>query len=152
MTTLNFRYAKKIGKISFLFDRQYILKIFKMSLPYGIALFLSVVYFKIDVILLSIMEPKEIANRSVALYSLPMKIVEVIMVIGGFYLNAMLPKISQDFKNNDLISANKLINFSFKVMYAGSLLMVCLGILFREHIIAIISKPEYLDTSLAFHS
>lgn len=152
MTALNFRYAKKIGKISFLFDRQYILKIFKMSLPYGIALFLSVVYFKIDVILLSIMEPKEIANRSVALYSLPMKIVEVIMVIGGFYLNAMLPKISQDFKNNDLTSANKLINFSFKVMYAGSLLMVCLGILFREHIIAIISKPEYLDTSLAFHS
>jgi O-antigen/teichoic acid export membrane protein len=37
-------------------------------------------------------------------------------------------------------------------MYAGSLLMVTLWILFREHIIAIISKPEYLDSSLAFHS
>jgi O-antigen/teichoic acid export membrane protein len=72
------------------------------------------------------LEPKEVADRSVALYSLPMKIVEVIMVIGGFYLNAMLPKISQDFKNKNLISANKLINFSFKIMYAGSLLMVTL--------------------------
>ena len=152
MTTLNFLYAKKIWKIRFLFDRQYIWKIFKMSLPYWIALFLSVVYFKVDIILLSILEPKEVADRSVALYSLPMKIVEVIMVIGGFYLNAMLPKISQDFKNKNLISANKLINFSFKIMYAGSLLMATLWILFREHIIAIISKPEYLDSSLAFHS
>ena len=63
------------------FDREYIKHIIKISLPYGIALFLSVVYFKIDIILLSILEPTEKADISIALYSLPMKVVEVLMVI-----------------------------------------------------------------------
>jgi hypothetical protein len=44
-------------------------------------LFLSVVYFKVDVVLLSLFEEKSISNTSIALYSLPMKIVEVLMVL-----------------------------------------------------------------------
>jgi hypothetical protein len=55
--------------------------LFFTSLPYGVALFLSVVYFKVDVVLLSLLEPKNISNTSIALYSLPMKIVEVLMVL-----------------------------------------------------------------------
>jgi O-antigen/teichoic acid export membrane protein len=79
-TLLNYWYARKIEKFGFAFNWQYIKYIVKISLPYGIALFLSVVYFKVDIILLSIMDPA--GDVSVALYSLPMKIVEVIMVLG----------------------------------------------------------------------
>jgi hypothetical protein len=53
---LNFFYAKRIAKFWFAFDWDYIKHIFKISLPYGLALFLSIVYFKVDVILLSIIE------------------------------------------------------------------------------------------------
>jgi len=45
-------------------------------------LFLSVVYFKVDVILLSLLEAPQQADISIALYGLPMKIVEVLMVLG----------------------------------------------------------------------
>jgi len=53
-----------------------------MSIPYGLAMFLNVIYFKIDVIILSIMEPRNMADISIALYSVPMKIVEVGMLFG----------------------------------------------------------------------
>jgi O-antigen/teichoic acid export membrane protein len=78
---MNYIYALRIEKFGFSFDWEYIKHIVKISLPYGIALFLSVVYFKVDVILLSLLEPEEFANESVALYSLPMRIVEVVMVL-----------------------------------------------------------------------
>jgi hypothetical protein len=39
------------------------------------------VYFKVDVIIISLLEPIQKADLSIALYSLPMKIVEVVMVI-----------------------------------------------------------------------
>jgi O-antigen/teichoic acid export membrane protein len=55
-TILNYWYARKIVKFGFDFDWQYIKHLFKISLPYGLALFLSVVYFKIDIIILSLME------------------------------------------------------------------------------------------------
>ncbi|MCA9378556.1 hypothetical protein KC711_06840 [Candidatus Peregrinibacteria bacterium] len=52
------------------------------------------VYFKVDVILLSILEPENIHDVSIALYSLPMKIIEVGMVFGTVYLNSLLPVLS----------------------------------------------------------
>jgi len=78
---MNLYYARKIAKISFLWDWDFMKKMFFQSLPYGIALFLSVVYFKIDIIFLSFLLPQEIANYSIAMYSLPMKIIEVLMVL-----------------------------------------------------------------------
>jgi hypothetical protein len=39
------------------------------------------VYFKVDVILLSILEPTTQADISIALYSVPMKIIEVLMIL-----------------------------------------------------------------------
>jgi len=41
------------------------------------ALFLNIIYFKVDVILLSLLEPGNISDTNIALYSVPMKIVEV---------------------------------------------------------------------------
>jgi len=46
---------------------------------------------KIDIILLSILESPEKANISIALYSVPMKIMEVFMLTGTFFLNSILP-------------------------------------------------------------
>jgi O-antigen/teichoic acid export membrane protein len=78
---LNLHYAKKIAKIQFLFEREYMKHLFKISLPNGIALFLSIIYFKVDVIILSLIEPSQTSDISIAFYSLPMKIIEVLMVI-----------------------------------------------------------------------
>lgn len=51
-------------------------------------------YFKVDVILLSLIESPEIHDTSIGLYSMAMKLVEVGMIFGTVYLNSLLPILS----------------------------------------------------------
>ncbi len=147
-TILNYLYASKICRIRFLFDRDYILHIFKISLPYGLALFLSVVYFKVDIILLSLFEPKEQANISIALYSLPMKIIEVLMVVVGFYLNSILPSLSRFFEKKETENAQKLLSFSAQFLFSLGLIIFILWILLRDTIILLVANKDYLSKTL----
>lgn len=146
---LNFYYARKIANIWFEFDFDYIKYLFKTSLPYWIALFLSVVYFKVDVILLSLMEGEKISNISIAYYSLPMKIIEVLMVLAWFFLNSILPMLSTYFKDWDNENINKVLKNSFKFLLWFSVYIVVLGILFRDNIILILATPDYLSTTFS---
>lgn len=151
-TFLNYLYARKIAQIHFSFDPSYIKHLFKISLPYWIALFLSVVYFKVDVILLSFLEWPVKGDMSIALYSLPMKIVEVIMVIWWFYMTSMLPSLTKWFKQKNSLELNKLIWISFKILFAFAFMVFVMWILFREYIILIIANENYLSTTSQFNS
>lgn len=168
-TILNFWYARKIVKFWFDFDWPYIKHLFKTSLPYWLALFLSVVYFKVDVIILSLMEWSVKWDLSIALYSLPMKIVEVLMVIWWFYMTSLLPSLTKAFKNEKLkmvepsliltheLEENKneldfLISTSFKVLFSFSILVFTLWVLFRDNLIEIIANRNYIETTHMYNS
>jgi len=144
-TYMNYIYAKKICTIQFLFDWTYIRQIFKLSLPYGIALFLSVVYFKIDVILISLIENPEMADISIALYGLPMKIVEVLMVLWGFYLNSVLPSLSEKYRAGKHSDIADILWTSLKVLISFSLCIFILGTSLAQDIISVIATPEYIN-------
>ena len=149
-TVLNYFYARTIEKFWFELDWKYIKYIVKISLPYWIALFLSVVYFKVDIILLSLMDP--LGDKSVALYSLPMKIVEVIMVLWWFYLNSVLPTLTNSFEEKNIEKFNKYIQLSFHALLSWWMLIFVLGVLFRDYLIEIIANSDYLDPSLVYNS
>ena len=168
-TVLNFFYARNICKFWFRFDWDYIKYLFKISLPYWIALFLSVVYFKIDIILLSLIEWPELWDLSIALYSLPMKIVEVIMVVWWFYLNSILPSLTKFFEENkespqsafnasfpqvekENNKLSNLIDISFRVLFWSACLIFVLWILFRDYLIEIVANRGYLETKHMFNS
>ncbi len=144
-TILNYWYANRSCNIKLRYDGDYIKHIFTLSLPYWIALFLSVVYFKVDIVLLTQLEPKSQADISIALYSLPMKIVEVLMVIGWFYLNSILPKLTQLFEKNDRIKIQSLLEISFKILFTFWIMVFTFGIVFREYVIRIIANESYLQ-------
>jgi len=145
---LNFYYANKIAKIRFLFDFNYIKYIFITSLPYWVALFLSVVYFKVDILILSIMESPLQANISIALYSLPMKIVEVLMVLWVFFLNSILPLLSWYFEQNKKDKINELIKNSFRFLFWFGMFIVVLWSIFAKDILLLIWKSEYIDNKI----
>jgi O-antigen/teichoic acid export membrane protein len=142
---INYLYSKKITKIRLNFDFEYIKQIFFKSLPYWIALFLSVVYTKIDIIFLSLMEQWAIGDRSIALYSLPLKIMDVFMIIGSFFMNSLLPSLSENYKNNKFDKINEIIKNAFKVMFSTWVIIIVLGIVFKNNIIEIISNKQYLE-------
>lgn len=152
-TILNYIYAiKKLVKFWFSFDWEYIKYLFKISLPYWIALFLSIVYFKIDVMLLSLMEWPEKWDLSIALYSLPMKIIEVLMVIWWFYMTSLLPILSKAFKEKNEKILSNIIWISFKLLFSFSVLVFSLWVLFRNYLIEIIANRNYIDTTHMYNS
>lgn len=144
---LNFFYANKIAKIRFLFDFKYMISLFKISLPFWIALFLSVVYFKIDILILSFIEPENIQNISIALYSLPMKIIEVLMVLSLFFLNSILPILSKSFEDNNVEKIKNLLKNSFRFLFWFSMFIVLLGFIFAKDILLIISNDDYINNT-----
>ncbi len=142
---LNFFYANKIAKIRFLFDFRYMIRLFKISLPFWIALFLSVVYFKVDVIILSLLEWESKWDISIALYSLPMKIIEVLMVLSLFFLNSILPILSKSFEYNNVEKMKNLLKNSFRFLFWFSMFIVLLGFIFAKDILLIISNDDYIN-------
>jgi len=141
---LNYFYARKIKPIKFLFDFYYIKHIFKISLPYWIALFLSVIYTKIDVVLLSLIESWSIWERSIALYSLSLKIMDVLMMMWAFFLNSLLPAISESHKLWDIKKIQMILSNAFKVLFWAAIPVVALWIALKENIILLIATPDYL--------
>lgn len=144
---LNYLYARKIIKIKLNFDWKYIKKIFITSLPYWIALFLSVVYTKIDIVLLSLVEHWKIAERSIALYSLPLKIMDVFMMLGAFLLNSLLPSLSEAWKNRDLEKIKNISQNTFKLLYAFWVWVIALWLVFKDYIVKLIANPNYLEVT-----
>lgn len=145
---LNYFYAKKITNIKLNFDFKYIKEIFLKSLPYWIALFLSVVYTKIDIILLSLIENWEIADRSIALYSLPLKIMDVFMIIWWFFMNSLLPSLSENYKQNNYKKIETIIINALKVMISMGVIIISLWLVFKDYIVKIVANDSYLEKTI----
>lgn len=147
-TIWNYIYARKITNIQFLWDGPYIYKIFKSSIPYWIAIFLGVVYMKVDIILLSILESPEKSSVSIALYSVPMKIMEVFMLTGTFFLNSLLPGLSQGFQKKETQKIISLLRASYLFLLLWSVIMFVFAYVFKDNMIEIVANKDYLNREL----
>ena len=150
MTLMLAIYAKRSDWIGFRYDLPYIKNILKETIPFWIALFLGVVYFKVDVILLSILEPAHIHDTSIALYSLPMKIVEVGMVFGTIYLNSLLPVLSSHHLTTE--KKHRVTHTAWLLLFIlGS--MISIGLAFGAYqVIELIASSEYIKVGSLYDS
>jgi O-antigen/teichoic acid export membrane protein len=166
MTTYTYSYARKLVQIRFHYDTAYIREIIQKSLPYWIALFLNVIFFKVDVLILSFMESREVADISIALYSVPMKIVEVGMMYGTIFLNSLLPELTTNLKKNDQVENPEYLNIlDWKMTQSVDLIEKWYKILlffwvgisaflysFPKEILTIISSEKYISTTSMWYS
>jgi O-antigen/teichoic acid export membrane protein len=152
MTGLTWWYASKYQKIRFMWDSQYILHILRISLPYWLALFLGVIFFKVDIILLSLMEDSSIADTSIALYALPMKIVEVGMMYGTIFLNSLLPVLTTAIEKKDKPKIESLTGKWFELLFGFGLAIAIFGFAYAPEITRIISTPEFMTTTVMWYS
>lgn len=149
MMILTWWYAEKYEKIRFRWDGAYQKYILKISLPYGIALFLNVLFFKVDTLLLSVMSDQKIAETVVALYALPMKIVEVGMMYGTIYLNSLLPVLTRALEEKNQEEIGRLTTRSFQILFLFGT-CISLGLyLTSADIIRLISNNEYVHTMIS---
>ncbi len=133
-------FTQKLIKIRPQVDRKYIVKIVKNSLPYGLSIILSTMYFKIDIILLS-----QLTNyHQTGIYGVPLKVMEIISVIPVFFMNASLPALTENFHQNKLKYkqiAQKCITF---LLLLG-LPIVAGGYILAQPITYAISSPQFLS-------
>jgi O-antigen/teichoic acid export membrane protein len=152
MTGLTWWYASRYHPVRFAWDSEYIRHIIRVSLPYGIALFLNVIFFKVDMILLSVMESRDIADIAVALYGLPMKLVEVGMMYGTIFLNSLLPVLTTALEKKDNAKVAKLTRHAFSLLFIFGISSSIFIALFAPWVISTISTDAFVHTTLFGHS
>lgn len=146
-TVMLYAYSKKVSKIRFKWSKTYIKSLIKTTIPYGLALFLNVIYFKVDVILISVIEPAPLHDVSIALYSVPMKIIEVGMMFGTLFLNSLLPVFTRaivEKKPEELLNATK---HAYRILFVFGAGIVGAMLALAKPLILFLANAQYLDAS-----
>src|SRR5690606_14935222 len=90
---ITYAYTKKVFPFAPKFHPTYWKKVFKEALPYGIAIILSTLYFKIDVLLLSFLRDK----NEIAIYGYPSSVIELISIFPIYFMNSVLATLTRAF-------------------------------------------------------
>ncbi len=146
-------FVRKITPLEYRFDFDIWRSVFKKSLPYGIALILNAIYFKMDAVLISLMR----GQKELGIYGVPMKILEQFVIIPLYFMNAVLPVLTKAIKNEEevpkeekskegyLPKYQEIISHSFNFLSVMAVPLVVGGIILAYPIIFIISSPEFLS-------
>ncbi len=140
MLGVTWYYAKKYVPIHFEFDKAYMKGVLVKALPYGIALILNTIYFRIGSFSLSIFRTK----AEVGIYGVPMRMLEAVGVVPLYFMNAVLPPLTRAINRRDG-SHEKIIQFAFDFLIMGCLPIVFGTYVLAYPIISLISSPEFLS-------
>jgi len=114
--------------------------IFRKALPYGLALVLQTLYLRLDIVLISII----LGSTAVGIYGISTRVLESFLVLGVFFGQAILPKLSKEEHNpvqmsNTLMwGIEKLLTFSLPIIVGCSF--------FSSEIIELLSSTEFLSS------
>ena len=133
-------YVKKYINFSFKVSKKYSLNLVKKALPYGIAIMLNKFYFKIDVLMIQAMK----GNFEAAIYSVPIKIMEILNLIPVFFMNSCLPLLGKTFKNSKQKFQN-IISGSFKSLFLVVCPILMCGYFLAYPLTATLSNSQFLS-------
>ena len=157
MLAITTYYARRYTKITYRFDFAYWKKIFLTSLPYGVALVLNNIYFRLDVLLMTMILPhtKTLADGSVAcsaticgdteagLYGVGMRFLEMMIIIPVYYMNSVLPVMTR-FLEEEIDKVKKIIQYSFDFLVATAMPIMVGGFILAVPIIRLISNNDFV--------
>jgi O-antigen/teichoic acid export membrane protein len=161
MLAISTYYARRYTKISYCFDFAYWKKIFFTSLPYGVALVLNNIYFRLDVLLMTMILPhtQTMADGSTScsasicgdteagLYGVGMRFLEMLIIIPVYYMNSVLPVMTR-FLEEQSEKVKKIIQYSFDFLVATAMPIMVGGFILSVPIIRLISDEEFVSGTL----
>ncbi|MBU1446419.1 flippase [Patescibacteria group bacterium] len=136
--------VRKYTVISFRFDKERIKYILKQAAPYGIALFLSNIYFRADAILVFNMR----GSQEAGYYGVAARMLEALVILPLFFMNAVLPTLTKHIKEKR-DSYKQILQYTFDFQLILSLPFVVGGFILAKPLIYLISKPEFIGDSAA---
>ena len=136
---LTFFFVRKYIPISFQFDFVFWKNLLKKSLPLGIAIIFTAVYFKLDTIMLSLMKPA----ADVGIYNLSYKLLESILFFPTMFIGLIMPLMSK-YAFSLREKFNQIIQESLNVLLIFVLPMIIGTLFLSDRIILLISGQDFI--------
>jgi len=140
MTMMTNHYVRKITPIEYRFDFDIWKDVFVKALPYGLALILNTVYFRVNSLFISMMRGQE----EVGIYAVAMRILEQLTVLPLYFMNSVLPVLTKSLQEKNDKYKN-IIKYSFDFLAAMAVPMAVGGVVLATSTISIISTKDYLS-------
>lgn len=135
-----FYYAAHYAALRPKYDKVYWKEIFFGAFPYGIALVLNMIYFRIDSILILFMK----GPHELGFYGPSMRILEILNVIPVYFMNSVLPVLSRNLTANQE-KVQRILRLAMNFLYMAALPMTIGLYLLAYPIIFLITQPEFLS-------
>jgi O-antigen/teichoic acid export membrane protein len=133
-------FVRRFTPIRFRFDWDKIKYLLKIAAPYGLALFLSNIYFRADAILVFNIRGREEAG----LYGVAARILEALVILPLFFMNAVLPTLTKHIKEKKE-TYKRILQYTFDFQLMLSLPFLVGGVILSSGLIHLISKPEFVS-------
>jgi O-antigen/teichoic acid export membrane protein len=147
MFAVTWYYTNRIVKVTYRFDIAFWKEVIWKALPYGLALVLNTIYFRIGSILLLVLKGKEF----VGVYGVPLTMLEAAGIVPLYFMNSILPVLTRAIHNKDG-KHEKIIQFAYDFLIMGSFPIVVGTYVLSYQLINLISTPEFLsDMSKNFY-
>ncbi|MBI2634129.1 flippase [Candidatus Peregrinibacteria bacterium] len=133
-------YVRKITPLDFRFDFDFWKSVLVKSVPYGLALILNTIYFRIDSLFIYNIRGQEEAG----IYGMAMKMLEQFSILPLYFMNSVLPVLTKAIREKNQ-KYRDIISYSFDFLAAMSVPMVVGGVILAFPIVFIFSTPEFLS-------
>ena len=132
-------FASREIKIQLKFDFNWWKETIKKSLPYGASLVLQTLYLRLDLVLISIL----LGSTAVGIYGIAARVLESFLIIGVFFGQAILPKLSKEEHNKKEIS--RTLGWGMEKLLFFSLPIIIGSCIFSTEIITLLSSAEFIS-------
>jgi O-antigen/teichoic acid export membrane protein len=128
-----------IGKVRLIPSRDLALSrdILRAALPLGGALLLNAAYWRLDLILLSLL----VVKSEVALYGLAYKVVDFLTVLPAYVTVTLLPAFAQLASRRQ--EFDRIMQRAFSVMYVGAMAVLVFFVVFAEEVVTLAGGDDF---------
>jgi O-antigen/teichoic acid export membrane protein len=113
----------------------------RISLPLGATMIVNYLYFRLDVVLLSILKGED----DVAIYGLAYRVLEGLMVLPAYFMLALFPEIARLTGQRERVDG--IVRAALSVMEALALPLVLVFAVFAEDVIRVIAGHDFADAA-----
>lgn len=131
--------AAQYNRIAFYFDPVFWKKVMKKALPYGFALMLGTMYFRMGTIVMSLYG----MQTQIGYFGVPMRFLEILQIIPHYFMNSVLPELTRSLELHQQ-RAEKIVRYSINALATLALPIFVGGYLLSWEITAAVSSPEFL--------
>lgn len=127
------------------FDWYFLKGIIHNALPVALTMFFAIIYFKIDVVMLSMFK---VSNSKIGLYAAAIKLIEILNVIPAIFVGAIFPILS-GFSDKSKSELESTFRKAYQILLIVAIPIVVTTAFRSEEIVRVIYGDSYIGSSIA---